>query len=173
MKNISLKEIYDRIKCREYDKYIEEHTSNVWKCYQEFVLPKLTDENLISKCNEVVSLHDASKWNTDEYDAYADHFYINPDNKDETEFNKAWLFHIHQNRHHWQFWVLMHDSGEKEPIDMPEEYIIEMICDWSSFQYMYEGSTANKWYFDNKDKMLLSDKTREILEKYLELCEGV
>ena len=44
-----------------------------------------------------------------------------------------------------------------------------MLCDWHSFSYKNSESTANKWYNDNKDKMLLSDNTKKIIENILKL----
>ena len=45
-----------------------------------------------------------------------------------------------------------------------------MLCDWSSFHYIDPESTANKWYKDNKKKMIFSDDTRKKVEKLLELA---
>ena len=53
---------------------------------------------------------------------------------------------------------------------MPMESICEMLCDWSSFQFTGKG-TANEWYEKNKDKMILSDATRDIVEDLLERCK--
>ena len=172
MKDMTLKEMYDRVKCREYDAYIRQHTQNVQKCYEQFIRPILTDEALCSRCDEVVSQHDASKWNPDEYDAYAHYFYID-EVKDERSFDYAWLAHQHKNPHHWQSWVLMRDSGEKTPLDMPEEYIIEMLCDWSSFQYRVPGSTAANWYTEHSGEMTLSENTKQTIDRYLQNCEGL
>lgn len=167
----SLKEMYERIKCREYDQYIKDHTSNVWKSYEQFIKPHLTDDNLISKCDELISQHDKSKWSPEEYDAYAHYFYIDKDNPDETSFDYAWLTHLHRNPHHHQYWVLIRDEGEKEPLDMPEEYIIEMLCDWHSFSAKKPESTAWQWYEDNQSDMVLSENTKQLINKYIEFVK--
>ena len=87
------------------------------------------------------------------------------DNED--EYNKVWNHHQKVNPHHWPYWILQKDSGEQIVLDMDEKYIIEMLCDWSSFKFKNPESMATKWYSDNKDKMILSDNTREIIEHYL------
>ena len=84
-------------------------------------------------------------------------------------FNKAWLHHIHSNPHHWQHWVLLQDEGSAIYIDMPMNYIIEMICDWWSFSWN-EGNLFEifSWYEDNKKNIKLNDKTQIIVEGMLE-----
>ena len=83
-------------------------------------------------------------------------------------FNIAWLHHIHNNPHHWQHWVLLQDEGTVVCVDMPMNYIIEMICDWWSFSWN-DGNLFEifDWYEDNKKNMDLSDVTRTIVEGML------
>lgn len=46
-----------------------------------------------------------------------------------------------------------------------------MLCDWSSFQYVVDkNSTANNWYQKNKNKMVLSDSTRQTIEELLKIA---
>lgn len=76
--------------------------------------------------------------------------------------------HIHRNPHHWQHWVLIHDDEPAEYLDMPYEYIIEMICDWWSFSHKVGKLTEIfDWYKKHKD-MQLSDKTRKTVEDILD-----
>ncbi len=54
---------------------------------------------------------------------------------DPEAYDRAWLHHLHNNPHHWQYWVMPpefnpdgdHDNG---CLKMPEEYVLEMIADW-------------------------------------------
>ena len=55
-------------------------------------------------------------------------------------------------------------------MDMPFEYVCEMLCDWSSFHYVNPESTANNWYNKNKKNMILSDETRELVELLLSIA---
>lgn len=87
------------------------------------------------------------------------------------DFNKAWLAHIHRNPHHWQHWVLINDDPKLGEIvlDMPYEYIIEMICDWWAFSWssgnLYE---IFNWYNEHEEYMKLSEKTRKTVEDILD-----
>ena len=57
---------------------------------------------------------------------------------------------------------------------MPDEYIIEMICDWLSFSLakdnLYE---LFDWYNQHKNYMKLSDKTRDKVEYILDKIKEV
>lgn len=62
------------------------------------------------------------------------------------------------------------DPAEGEILlDMPMEYIIEMICDWWSFSWK-AGNLFEmfKWYEEHKNYIKLSTRTRNIVENILE-----
>lgn len=122
--------------------------------------------------------HDQSKYSIDEFDPYLGYHYpeVEDEISDEQQYayDHAWLHHQHVNGHHPQHWILVRDEGELVPIDMPDIYIIEMLCDWSSFQFVKDPkSTAHQWYKDNKKNMTLSDKTRTKVEKYLDIFKDI
>lgn len=57
-------------------------------------------------------------------------------------------------------------------IEMPYNYVLEMICDWIGAGKVYEGKNwTNKspltYYEKNKKEMLLNDKTRKLIEHWL------
>ncbi len=115
--------------------------------------------------------HDASKSKPDEYEAYDAYFYGgNRSYAVVQAFQRAWLLHIHRNPHHWQHWVLINDDpGEGEVLlEMPYNYIIEMICDWWAFSWA-EGDLSEifSWYDEHKDYIKLNPKTRETVEDIL------
>ena len=162
---------------REYDLYLEQHKSNVEKGFDWIKnnLPELMPSDSRLDCLDLVYqigfAHDASKTDEDEYDAYDTYFYGgNRSYQVVQDFNYAWLTHIHRNPHHWQHWILINDEpGEGEIVlDMPENYILEMICDWWAFSWqngnLYE---IFDWYDNHKDYMRLSDKTRKTVEYVL------
>ena len=99
-------------------------------------------------------------------DAYDEYFY--GAGKNENEFNYAWLHHIHNNPHHWQYWILREDDGDTIPLEMPYNYIIEMILDWWSFSWksnnLYE---IFNWYDEHKKTMILNENTKIIVESIL------
>lgn len=156
----------------DYHKYLDQHLGNVYKGY-EWIRDNLPE--ILNGEDYEWQLrydHDTSKYGVEEYDAYDKYFY-GPSKTEEVKknFNLAWLHHIHNNPHHWQYWVLINDDpGEGMTIlDMPHNYIIEMICDWWSFSWtkgnLYE---IFKWYDDHKAYMKLSENTRKTVEDILE-----
>jgi hypothetical protein len=117
-------------------------------------------------------IHDLSKFLPSEWIPYLNWFYgDNPEWWSGT-FNVAWLKHIHRNPHHWQHWILREDSGEVELLEMPDRYLIEMVCDWYG-----AGIAQNKtggwdetwrWFQENRDRISLHWHTRELVEAFLQ-----
>lgn len=154
----------------QYDAYLTKHKDGVSKAFEwinsnmhEFIYPNET------KLRNQIATHDESKFSSEEYYAYDAYFYgINKTFMVVENFNKAWLHHIHNNPHHWQHWVLLQDEGTVVCVDMPMNYIVEMICDWWSFSWT-DGNLFEifDWYEDNKKNMDLSDVTRTVVEDML------
>ena len=172
-----IKILHERVSNRreEYEAYLEQHISGVKKAYEKIKDILLTESDLtvedLTTLDNQIELHDASKYEDEEFYPYLYHFYPSQaGNDDEEAYDKAWNHHQKHNPHHWQYWILQKDSGKQVILDMPENYIIEMLCDWSSFQYTNPKSTAKYWYENNKQNMLLSDNTKTLIEKYLNMC---
>jgi len=128
-------------------------------------------------------IHDLSKFLPVEFFPYARTFYdengnkrdlrrqdggYDPNNsKDVTEFSHAWINH-QRNKHHWQAWISIGDSGNLKAVEIPEKYVREMIADWVGAGLSYSG-TKNpiRWYETNKDTIILHEKSRKLLEKLL------
>ena len=159
----------------KYNLYINDHKHNVKSAHSwlKWNLPDLTKGTL---CDDYIEDHDDSKWSADEYEAYDEYFYGNKTEEVKTEFNRAWLHHIHTNPHHWQHWLLVNDDPKKGliPIEMDYEYVIEMICDWWSFSWktgnLYE---IFDWYDKHKSYMILHANTRKIVEDILSKIKEV
>lgn len=155
----------------EYDYYLKHHKSNVKKGFDWLWenIPELFKRGNIYEYGNITN-HDASKTNKDEYDAYKEYFYGgNKSYEVIKNFDVAWLKHIHRNPHHWQYWVLISDEVEEgiKVLDMPYDYIIEMICDWWSFSWKTNDLySIFKWYDDHKN-IKLSTKTRNIVNDIL------
>ena len=149
----------------QYDEYLTQHKNNVYRGY-EWIRTNLP-ELLIGSYdydNQLMHCHDTSKSDKEEYDAYDAYFYGgNRSYQVVRDFNYAWLRHIHMNPHHWQHWILTHDDADEGTtiLDMPYNYIIEMICDWWAFSWS-RGNLREifNWYEEHKDYMKLSNKTR-------------
>lgn len=160
----------------QYDNYLRDHVTNVKKAWNW-----MADQGIISGLPGIMDSarfnifeHDDSKRSLEEYDAYDDYFYGKED-KDEDDiavidsaFDYAWLHHIHHNPHHWQYWVLFEDEGKTRGLEMPPEFIFEMIADWWSFSWkndnLYE---IFDWYEKHREKMILGPKTRDKVEAIL------
>lgn len=154
----------------QYDLYLEQHKGNVLKGLR-WIQENLPDIAVGAVEWQIEFAHDESKSHSDEYEAYDAYFYGgNRSYKVVQDFNKAWLLHIHRNPHHWQYWVLIHDDPDEDMtiLDMPYNYILEMICDWWSFSWQKKNLfEIFKWYDEHKDYIKLSDKTRKTVEKIL------
>lgn len=113
-------------------------------------------------------IHDASKFLPSEWIPYANTFYKSDGSKqyDETPaFNVAWLKHQHRNPHHWQHWILRMDSGNTVAQEIPMRYVLEMIADWMGAGRAITGKWESaEWYANNRDKIVLHDKTRKIVD---------
>lgn len=156
---------------KKYDDYLTQHIDNVKKAFNYI---RLFAPQILTKYNckmDNIWYHDASKASNEEYYTYDEYFVTGDKNnkKTEEEFNKAWLHHIHENPHHWEHWVI---PVENTCIDMPIDDIIEMICDWWSFSFKKgDLNTIFDWYEAHRDKILLSDRTREIVEDILKMIK--
>lgn len=167
--------VEDNSRTDEYYSYLDAHIKGVQDAWEYQLKPALLSNEEIKvdfdKVDDLVRNHDRSKYNKDEFDSYLHYFYPTSDHpKNEEDFNTSWLYHIHRNPHHHQYWVLIRDEGTFIPLDMPVEYICEMLCDWQSFSRRDSSSTAYTWYDKNYNKMNLSENTRkyiEVLREYL------
>lgn len=156
-----------------YRDYIYKHINGVSKVYNKILRPILVQEGVPNSKLMLIDLHikdhDKSKFTNEEWGPYRNYFYDHDKYPRSSEaFNYAWNHHQNSNPHHWQFWCLINDVDEPQvqPLDMPLEYIIEMLSDWHAAGSFY-GNSAYDWYVKQKDKMILSDKTRETVEKYI------
>lgn len=161
-----------------YDAYINTHISNVQQAYQELLAGHYFEgvfdmQVLEDAFHKVLPYHDESKWGSKEYDGYRQYFYPTDDevvgesSKGSREvFKLAWLHHMHNNPHHWDYWCLLdEDANGVMANEMPDEYIIEMLCDWCSFSvdkgdlgevvnWFNEKCSRMTFYAETKNKVL-------------------
>ena len=164
----------DKNQMAQYDEYLKDHIRNVQIGFEWLALklPGLFEMYDSDALMDIVSNHDASKWEDEEYYPYCDYFYGERTDEVEQEFNKAWLHHQHNNPHHWQHWLLREDDGEMIAIEMPYQYVIEMICDWWAFSWKKQDLfEIFKWYDDNKSKIVLHPNTQSKVEEILSLLK--
>lgn len=184
------KDLLENLENDQYEEYLTVHIGNVKRGYEwlkENLPEVVSEDNYIEETayygelDEIIDQHDKSKYTKIpdvenyyelkcEYDAYADYFYGDEQTPEVKEaFNRAWLAHIHANPHHWQHWMLQNDEDGLILLDMPYVFCVECVCDWWSFSWksdnLYE---IFDWYEKNKTGILLSDKTRKIIEHILD-----
>jgi hypothetical protein len=155
---------------KEYDKYLETHSANIRKAF--YWIRKSLPELLIDipgvdyELN--ILLHDDTKTVPSEYKAFDEYYYGEHTKYTVQNYRLAYLEHIHRNPHHWQYWILINPDGTKVNMDMPYEYIIEMICDWWARSWE-EGDVYSifSWYDENKTKIKLSKRTKDTVEDIL------
>lgn len=86
-------------------------------------------------------------------------------------FDMAWNNHQKRNKHHWQYWILtMDDEKDNKVLEMPEEYMLEMLADWNGAGKAITGKINTKaWYLKRRDrfKKVLHPNTRRSIEIYL------
>lgn len=161
----------------EYDEYLKAHVHAVnegllWMIDNlPLTLFGFTDDAISIALS---SSHDESKWTTNEYPFYDAYFYGgNRSHQVVTNFDYAWLNHIHRNPHHWQYWILFEDdpnSGKPyKALEIPKHYVLEMIADWWSFSWR-KGNLGEifDWYEDHRKKIILHPKSRALVETVLE-----
>lgn len=115
--------------------------------------------------------HDFSKFSREEFGPYARHFH---GGGAPGEFARAWLHHIHNNPHHWQYWMFpdgfaMKDSqSEGGVMPMPDMYILEMLADWLGASYTYTNSwDLSGWLKSHMRKITLHTQTASYLRGFL------
>ena len=128
------------------------------------------------------AIHDLSKFMPSEWRPYAYWFYgwygyafnggflweHKENAKAHSQFDVAWLLHQHRNRHHWQYWVLQNDTDGTYPLPMPTVYVYEMVADWMGAGRAITGKwECGAWYAKNKEKMVLHNETRLLVEQLL------
>ncbi len=126
-------------------------------------------------------IHDLSKFRLCEFFPYANHFkegikkgrsktgYYKPYDTGDPMFDIAWLKHIHANKHHWQYWTQPTAEIGIHCHEIPFKYIEEMVCDFKgASQAQGHKGKVKAWYQENKNKMVLHENTREILDKIME-----
>ena len=169
-----------------YDNYIYEHCENVLRGLQWMRdhIPEVGDADIWAKAMDAANLHDDSKWDVREYDAYDRYFYGSRSSEVVRKFDYAWLHHIHNNPHHWQYWLLFQDdpkgkefvnpeTGDRiktpfKALEMPRYEVLHMIADWWSFSWKSERyGEIFEWYDQHRKKMILNPMTRHIVEDIL------
>ncbi len=123
-------------------------------------------------------LHDLSKYSPSEFILGAKYFQGNRSpHAEERElygYSEAWLHHKGRNKHHFEYWFEISNSGEYIYVEMPDEYLAEMICDRVAASKIYlKDKYTNRspldYYLGKKDMYVMNENTAKKLEYYLTL----
>lgn len=138
----------------DYRRSLESHIEGVKKYGSQLGLPVYQLES-----------HDLSKFSEFEFPFYARNFF--GDKKDQDGFAQAWLHHIHNNPHHWQYWIFPDNYTPKNTkvengvIEMPQPFALEMIGDWMASSKQYTGSEdMGDWLKAHLPSIRLHSKTK-------------
>lgn len=133
-----------------------EHIQNVQRnCYKlGLILLKSGEINLGRKIIANGQIHDNSKFKGIEFEHL---FYGSPILKDVIQH------HSSTNLHHPEYWGSIHN--------MPEEYIVEMVCDCTARSQEF-GTDVRKWFHEvaiTKYNFTFLDEVGLKIDKYLNL----
>lgn len=120
-------------------------------------------------------VHDSSKFSSIEWSPYVNRFYgpkapvlgstgYMHKSGDDLAFDRAWEHHWRNNPHHWNYWL----DDDKNPQEMPEVLIREMVADWRSAGLTQGKPDLRGWYAANKDNLILAPRTRILAERFIE-----
>ena len=177
-----MEKTYD-IQCETYKKYVDDHISNVQKCF-DFYGKDLCEKLKIDYDRLAVNVrdHDQSKYSEEEFEGYRSYFY--PTDEEEIEkdkeggylkkkFDAAWLHHLRNNAHHPEFWINMNDDNGFECNTMDRYAIAEMLLDWAAMG-ITKGDTAYEYFYNsiaqkpfNKETILIIESVIDVFKKIL------
>ncbi len=164
----------------EYYRYVVEHIESVRLVWEKFWRNIDKNHNTldfwIQDCEfftirGLIYSHDISKFGHEEWNGYRQWFYPGGGTEDKDMFARAWNHHQKSNPHHWQYW-LMFEDGKTIALEMPFEYVIEMLCDWTAMSVKFKNLPSN-WFAENRGEMLLYESTVSIIERWLPIFDEV
>lgn len=106
------------------------------------------------------AMHDLSKFHPTELIEsimyYKDGVSPLKESKKANGYSKAKLHHCHVNKHHYEYWQDNYDNG-CEPLIMPYNYTLELICDYLAAARTYINDNDNidykkeyEWFMEHK-----------------------
>ncbi len=126
-------------------------------------------------------MHDMSKYSPAEFIIGMNYYQgdRSPNNaeREEIGYSSAWLHHKGRNKHHYEYWIdysTKNIPGGMAPAPMPDRYIAEMLIDRVAACKVYRkeeytDQSPLEYYLAGKDPAPLHNKTRSMLEKYLNM----
>lgn len=127
-------------------------------------------------------LHDNSKFRLDEFIPYAKFFYnadgsnkqrieksgyYKPTETGDPKFDYAWFLHQKRQNHHWQFWCIPQEDRTLKLVEIPEDIVQEMVCDWKGAGRVCNSNGVIEWYRANSNKLQLHPNSRRRIEEII------
>lgn len=151
---------------KNYKQYINKHKKCVEKGFsilKPFLKDFLSQEEF-SALSKNIKAHDNSKFQDDEFFAYAEHFY---GNKSGSNFEQAKRLHKARNPHHPEYWKTKNE-------EMPKIYVVEMVLDWWSFGIMQNNpSEIFSFYHSHQEGLNLTKSETKTVEQILSAIKQV
>lgn len=119
--------------------------------------------------------HDLSKYSPAEFRESVRYYQGNRSpymyEKEHFGFASGWLHHKGRNKHHWEYWYDMID-GKWQPLKMPFNYFVEMVCDRVAACEIYQKDKYTKesalnYYLTRNDRFYMHPDTAKDLEAVL------
>ena len=160
---------------KEYKQYIIDHIDRVHKAYNKIIKNFAKEEltpSQIKKLEYNLNHHDDDKRIPVIFDYYRrDHYPINEKEKKDNEesYNVVMNYHEKNNSHHWQYWIdgQGNFSNDTRIEDLKIAYL-EMLCDWTSFEFINGNKSATgetthfkDWYKTTKKNIKLHPKVKD------------
>ena len=140
--------------------------------------------NLCFKCGRIKRglMHDLSKYGVTEFCSSAKYFQGNRSpieaEKEDTGYSMAWQHHKGHNPHHWEYWIDNVGTKQNNPIKIPYEYVVEMICDWVGASIVYSKNKCDfnepypepyEYYKAHSKERIFHPETQKLLEYFLDI----
>ena len=88
-------------------------------------------------------------------------------------YSDAWMHHKGRNKHHVEYWIdIDMKTKQYEPVDMPNRYLAESICDRLAATEIYNGKNAKpegalEYFYYEGNSSPMSSYTRKRMEYLL------
>lgn len=122
-------------------------------------------------------LHDLSKYSITEFKNgckfYAGIYSPHHNERLEKGYSEGWMHHKGRNKHHAEYWIDMNlNTKLYEPVEMPNRYIAESICDRIAASKIYRKKEfvpkdVLDYFQMEKAIMPMHEHTKELVERLL------
>lgn len=147
--------------------------NKLWGHFSTITKHKIQVTTLCFRCGLYKQglLHDLSKYSFVEFLSGVTYFQGNRSPIDKEKevkgFSLGWLHHKGRNKHHWEYWLDNGPTGIK-PLDMPENYVIEMVCDRVVASRIYQkekyrDDSALIYYLNGRNHILIHPNTDKLI----------